>query len=798
MGQFLHKLGISAYTHKWRFIVIWLVLLLLLGVGAICFFKSPSSAVTIPGTEAQLALNRVNELFPGLGKGSGRVVLETTNGKKINDYKTQITDLLSKVAKVQGVASVITPFDNTTAISADGTIAYAQLQLTNGRGSIDKATTSGIENIVKQAGVNNLTIEVGGDIINIMPSDILGISEVGGVVLALLVLVVTLGSLVAAGLPIVVALLTVGISMGGLFSLSQLININNTTPVLAIMLGLAVGIDYSLFIVSKYRTLLLHGLTYKDAVGQAVGTAGNAVIFAASTVVIALAALSIVNIPFMTTMGLVGAATIALAAVIAITLLPALLGLIGNKVFGKKTRTAIAEAQHKRKNNIERISHSTVWYRWGQAIAKHPIISLVLSLIIITVIALPIKSLTLGLPTDQYAATQTTQRKAYDILSRGFGEGFNGPLLVVAENLPAVSKSDTDIVRAKIMAQYQAKVETATAEQQVFFAQKAASVTTPEEYVTLQQEIAAAQVSAAAQKIEALAQVEKQVAAYSKLYQLNLVAEKIKTIVGVKQALPAIATDDGTKGIIQVISKTAPTDQKTIDLITYLRNTNNQNKLIGNNSVTLSVTGSTALTIDINKKLADALPMYLAMVMGLSMILLMIAFRSVLIPIKATLGFLLSVLAMFGSIVAVFQWGWFGITAAPGPIVSFIPIIGVGILFGLAMDYEFFLVSSMHESYLRNNDAKRAVITGFGLGSKVVAAACVIMVSVFAGFVGNHDSTIQAIGFGLAIGILVDALIVRMTIVPAVMTLLGKSAWWLPSWLDKILPHVSIEGEETK
>lgn len=798
MGQFLHKLGINAYTHKWRFIAVWVVILLLLGTGAVCFFKSPSSAVTIPGTEAQVALSRVSELFPGLGKGSGRIVFEAKNGKKINDYKTQITSLLSEIARIEGVASVISPFDNTTAVSSDGTIAYAQLQLTNGRGSIDKATTSSIENIVKQAGVNNLTIEVGGDIINIMPSDILGISEVGGVILALLVLVVTLGSLVAAGLPIIVALLTVGVSMSGLFSLSQLININTTTPVLAIMLGLAVGIDYSLFIVSKYRTLLLHGLPYKDAVGRAVGTAGNAVVFAASTVVIALAALSIVNIPFMTTMGLVGAATIALAAAIAITLLPALLGLVGDKIFRKKTRLAIAEAQHKRKNNIERVSHSTVWYRWGQAITKHPVVSLVLSLLIITAMALPIKSLTLGLPTDQYAATQTTQRKAYDTLSRGFGEGFNGPLLVVVEDLPTVTKSDTSIVRAKIMAQYQVKVKAAIAEQQAIFAQKAASATTPEEYAALQQEIASAQVSAAAQKVEALAQIEKQVAAYSKLYQLSLVAEKIKTVGGVEQALPAMATDDGTKGIIQVISKTAPTDQKTVDLITYLRNTDNQNKLIGNDAITLSVTGSTALTIDINQKLADALPMYLAIVMGLSMILLMIAFRSVLIPIKATLGFLLSVLAMFGSIVAVFQWGWFGVTAAPGPIVSFIPIIGVGILFGLAMDYEFFLVSSMHESYIHNKDAKRAVVVGFGLGSKVVTAACVIMVSVFAGFVGNHDSTIQAIGFGLAIGILVDALIVRMTIVPSVMTLLGKSAWWLPSWLDKILPHISIEGEETK
>jgi len=368
--------------------------------------------------------------------------------------------------------------------------------------------------------------------------------------------------------------------------------------------------------------------------------------------------------------------------------------------------------------------------------------------------------------------------------------------LIVAEGLPAVTSADRDAVRAPIMAAYTQQVAAATTAQQAEFQKRAATITTPQEYAVLQQDIADARAKGLVQQKAALEAIDQQVENYAKLYQLNLVAGHIAKLDNVKQALPALATNDGTKGVIQVISSSAPTDQKTLNLITYLRSSDNQAALAGNRNVTFGVTGSAALQSDINEKLAKALPEYLAGVVGLSLVLLVVAFRSILIPIKATLGFLLSVLAMFGALVAVFQWGWFGVATAPGPIVSFIPIIAIGILFGLAMDYEFFLVSSMHEAYGYSKNAKKAVVDGFGLGSKVVTAAGIIMVSVFAGFIFNHDTTIQAIGFGLALGIFVDAFIVRMTIVPAVMTLLGKSAWWLPVWLDRLLPHVSIEGEE--
>lgn len=766
MGKGLHKLGTVAFAHPWKFIAGWIVLIAILGLLAVHFIQPTSSAISIPGTDAQKAIDRASALFPNSGKGSGTIVFKAADGKKITDYTAQITDLTDKVAKVDGVSAVASPFIDASFISKSGTIGYAQVQLKDSAGSVPDSTLTAVKNDIDAARTNGLQVETGGALVSQVPGEILGIGEVAGVLIALIVLAITLGSLFAAGMPLITAIVAIGVSMAGLFSMSKLISINATTPVLAVMLGLAVGIDYSLFIINKYRTLVLEGYSYQAAAGRAIGTAGNAVIFAALTVVIALSALSIVNIPFMTLMGLSGAGTIAIAALVSISLIPAMLGLAKHRVFSRKSRTAVAAAQQKGAAKIEHANHKSFWYRWGEVVTKRPVISLIIPIIIIAVLALPIRNLQLGLPTDQYAAADTTQRKAYDLLTEGFGVGFNAPLTVIVEGLPKVTDADKTAVRTQLLTAY---------------AQQAAAATT---------QLTPAEQQAAAAKLEAT------VDQYAKLVQLNKVATNIAKENNVDKALPATTTDDGTAGIIQVTPKSAPADQATKDLITSLKDPATQKKVTGSDTISLSVTGATALQDDINAKLSAALPEYLAVVVGLSLILLIIAFRSILVPLKATAGFLLSVLAMFGSMVAVFQWGWFGISDAPGPIVSFIPIIATGILFGLAMDYEFFLVSSMHESYAQHKDAKRAVLHGFGIGSKVVTAAAIIMISVFAGFITNHDSTIQAIGFGLALGILVDAFLVRMTIVPAVMTLLGKSAWWIPKWLDKRLPHVSIEGEE--
>lgn len=798
MSEYLQKIGRFAFKNPWKVVSFWLVMLALLGFATSQFYKVPSSAITIPGTEAQVAIDRASELFPDGGKGSGRIVFQTKGDDKIVNHKDVIEDLVNDVSKVEGVTGAVSPFVSTDFISKSGTIAYTQIQLNEGTGMVDEKTLNQVASKVESARSNDLQIEIGGELINQVPSEILGVGEVVGVVIALLVLLMTLGSLISAGMPIATALIAVGVSTAGLFSLSQVVDISSTTPVLGIMLGLAVGIDYSLFIISKYRLYALAGYSYKDAAVRALGTAGNAVVFAAMTVIIALAALAVVQIPFMTTMGFAGASSIAIAALVTITLAPALLNLAGGRVFGKKLRAKADAAQARGPKKLQEVSHNTIWYRWGEALVKRPVLALVTGIVIVGLIAWPAKDLELGLPIDQYAAAESTQHKAYKIIEEGFGAGYNGPLMIVAENLPKVSDADKQVVREQAMAEFEAQVAKASAEQQAYFEQKAASITSLEDQYALQQEIMQAQAAGEQQKQAALTQIEATVSEYAKYVQLNKLAGEIAKQDDVVKVQPALVLDDGTAGVIQVIPSSAPGDDATTELINSLRDPSTQSKLTSHSGVKIAVTGATALQNDINAKLTAALPQYLGVVVGLSLILLMLAFRSVLVPIKATLGFLLSVAAMFGALVAVFQWGWFGIAEAQGPIVSFIPIIATGILFGLAMDYEFFLVSGMHESYAhsKNKDAKKAVARGFGAGSKVVTAAGVIMVSVFAGFVTNHDATIQAIGFGLAIGILIDAFIVRMTIVPAVMTLLGKSAWWLPKWIDRWLPRVSVEGDE--
>lgn len=798
MAQWLYRLGKFCFERAWWVIASWLLVLAMVGVLAVNFMAPISDGVSIPGTDAQKALDRMGELFPDAGKGSGKVVFAVEEGKTIQEHEAKITTLLDDIKKADGVAGVVSPFENPMAISDDKRIAYAQVQLEQGGNEVGKATLAPIEENVVESRSNDLSIEMGGDLVSSAPGEILGIGEIVGVLVALLVLVLTLGSLISAGMPIITAIMAIGVSMGGLFALGQVIDISTTTPVLAVMLGLAVGIDYSLFIISKYRHYLLEGYSSQEAVAKTSSTAGNAVVFAALTVVIALSALAVVQIPFMTTMGLAGAATIAISALVAVTLIPALLRLAGEKVFGRKTRQVVKAAQKRGVHESHMPSHNTFWYRWGAMIAKHPVITLALGVVVIGAIAWPVRSLQLGLPTDEYAATSSTQRKAYDLLKEGFGVGFNAPLLVVAENVPTVSEKDKAAVRSSIEATYNKEIEKRTAEVQAQFEQRAANVTTTDEAMILQQDMLKAQEEGERQKAAVSKQIEAHIAQYSKLYQLKKIADTLATEKRdvISQALPALVTSDGSKGLIQIIPKMAPSDPATGELIADLRNPSMTDALAGSQQVTFAVTGTTALEMDINKKLTEALPIYLAVVVGLSLVLLIVAFRSILVPIKATLGFLLSVLAMFGALVAVFQWGWFGISDAPGPIVSFIPIIAIGILFGLAMDYEFFLVSSMHETYQRKNDAKLAVVNGFGMGAKVVTAAGVIMVAVFAGFITNHDATVQAIGLGLAVGILVDAFIVRMHIVPAIMTLLGRSAWWLPKWLDRIVPHISIEGEE--
>lgn len=794
MQNKLEKVGLHSYKHPWRVFLGWALFLALTVFGAVTFMKSPNDAVSIPGTAADNGLTRMKELFPDAGAGSARIVAVAPEGEKLDAYKEAVDKLVDDVGRTNGVKHAVGPFDSPNGLSDDKRTGIIQVQMTEESGKVDKATTESIHGAIDVARKSGLSVESGGDIVGRTPGKLLGMGELMGIVIALAVLVITLGSLVAAGMPIGLALLGVGISLTGLFSLSQLITINSTTPALAAMLGLAVGIDYSLFIISKYRSYLFDGADYKTAAIRAARTAGSAVAFAAMTVVIALAALSVVNIPFMTIMGLSGAATVAIAAMLAISVLPALFRIIGPRILRKKDRTKVELAQKKGFTPHHNVATKKLGYRWGKLTTKMPVVVMIVTVTAIGLMAWPALDMKMGLPSDQYASHDTTERKAYDAITEGFGVGYNSPLMVVVDGVTPVTDAQKQASKQQLIDKLNAEIAKQSQQKQAEFQNRLAQASTPQEKMQVQSEMQKLMSEGESKKAEALRVIEAKSVELGKRVNLQKIADEVAKHDNVDKVIVALASDDGSNGVLQVLPKSAPYDKATHELIANLRDNDNQKKW-SNDEIVVDVTGSTAMQIDVNDKLDMALPVYLAVVVGLSLVLLVLAFRSLLVPLKATLGYMLSVLAMFGALTAVFQWGWFGLTDAPGPIVSFIPIIASGILFGLAMDYEFFLVSSMDEEYVRTKDAKKAVLNGFSLGSRVVAAAAIIMIAVFAGFITNENNTVRALGFALALGVMVDAFLVRMTIVPAVMTLLGKAAWWLPKWLDKRLPDIAIDEE---
>ena len=548
-GQ-LQKLGELMFRLKWWVVTAWVVILAILAVVATQVGFNTTSEISIPGTQAQQALTRFNELFPDTGAQSAKVVIAVPSDKSVNDYKEDITKLADNIATVDGVTNAITPFVNTSAVSEDGTIGFITVQMKGegDSGRLSDETIKGVQKYINEARTDDLTIEAGGDLVKQEVGEILGVGEIAGLVIALVVLLVTLGSLIAAGMPLITALVAVGVSMLGLFSLSQAIDLSNTAPVLAVMLGLAVGIDYSLFIINRYRTYVVDGYDVKTAAGRAVATAGNAVIFAAATVVIALAALSVVQIPFMTVMGLAAAATVAIAAIVAITLIPALLGIFKLHLFSRKSQKAIKAQHAKGIVHHEDVSRKTVWYHLGEKITKYRKSVLVGALAVVVLLAWPLSHLQLGLPTDETAAPGTSQREAYELLAKGFGDGYNGPLLLVVEGVPATSTADKEAVRATIVTEYQKQLAVKAQSMGVTVEQLQMGMT-PQ------------------QQAEAQVVLEKQVEQYAQYHQLQLIADRITDVDGVAQAQAALVTDNGTKGVIQVTPTTVSYTHLTLPTI---------------------------------------------------------------------------------------------------------------------------------------------------------------------------------------------------------------------------------------
>ncbi|MEV4717742.1 MMPL family transporter [Micromonospora noduli] len=719
MATLLYRLGRGALRRRRLVVALWLVVLVVAGLAAATLRGPTASNFTMPGTESQRALDLLADQFPAASGATGTIAVKAPADGQLATPQGQavVQELVQEASTLPGVVGAVNPLQ-VGAVSPNGRYALVQVQFATGGDEVTDEQRTAYEEVGASAEAKGWQVAPGGEVLGGEPE--IGSTEALGVLVAAIVLIITFGSLVAAGMTMLNALIGVGVGMAGLFALSGVIELTSTAPILALMLGLAVGIDYSLFITSRHRQNLLEGLSPEEAVGRAVGTAGSAVVFAGATVVIALAGLAVVNIPFLTVMGLAAAGTVTIAVLVAITLQPALLGFAGNRVLPRRLRSTVASAAPGEPVGEETLpveDRSGFGFRWARFVTRFRVPVILVSLLGLGLLALPTPDMRLALPDASTATVGSPARVASDLTTEGFGPGFTGRLAVV------VAGDDAQATAAAVP-----------------------------------------QVTAMIQRTE------------------NVLA-----------VAPPQLSPDGRTALLGVVPKTGPTDEATETLVHDVRDA-----VGGVKGAEVLLTGATAIGIDVSEKLSDALPIYLLLVVGLSVLLLMLVFRSLLVPLKAALGFLLTVAATFGITVAIFQQGHLADLVgldSPAPLVSFLPILLIGILFGLAMDYEVFLVSRMREDFVHGETAREATISGMGHGARVVTAAALIMMSVFGGFVFLDDPIIKSMGFALAIGVAIDAFVVRMTIVPAVMSLLGDRAWWLPRWLNRALPNVDIEGE---
>jgi RND superfamily putative drug exporter len=717
MATLLYRLGRFSYRHAWRVIGVWVLLVIAtLGTG-IALGGQTQESFAIPGTESQAALDRLEAVFPSVAGASAQAVVVAPAGASIEDDRVAIEELVTAIEGVPGVDSAVSPFDEYAgeAISQDGELALIRVQLD---GPSSEVTDETLNDLTATAAIGEdagLRVEFGGQVFQDNTFGIT-ITEIFGVIFAGVVLLITFGSLLSAGMPLLSALLGVAIVMGAITTISAFTTVSSSAPLLALMIGLAVGIDYALFILSRHRTQLARGEHPEESAAMAVGTAGSAVVFAGLTVIIALLGLLVVGIPFLSVMGVGAAVAVLIAIGVATTLLPALLGLAKGRLAPKQGSRAWRRAQ-------EQGTTKTMGTRWVTGVMKRPVLATLGVVAILGTLAIPALSLDLNLPDGGSEPAGSTQREAYDLVTQGFGAGYNGPLVVAVDITQTVDILD----------------------------------------------------------------------------DLDGIADQLRGLDDVAYVSQGFPDDGLDTAIIQVTPESAPDSVQTKQLVQTIRDL--APGIEAEFDTPISVTGATAVGIDISTRLTNALVPFGIVVVGLSIVLLMMVFRSVLVPLKAAAGFLLSVVASFGVVVAIFQWGWLADllhVENPGPILSFMPIVLMAVLFGLAMDYEVFLVSGMREEFVKTGDARFAVSRGFANGARVVTAAALIMFFVFFAFVPEGGGTIKPIALGLAVGIAFDAFLVRMTLVPALMTLFGTAAWWMPRWLQRVLPDVDIEGEKLR
>ncbi|SDG76899.1 MMPL family transporter [Microbacterium pygmaeum] len=729
MSTLLYALGRWSYRHPWRVLMAWLLLLGIAGGGALTLGQGTDNTFSIPGTESQAGIEQLNRTFPQASGTSAQMIIVSADGAAIDQdpYLSDIQDTIAQFEDLDGILAVTDPFDEMVRgqVSDDGDAAIVRMQFDGQATDVPPGTKTALQEVatdLRDELPAGSQVSLGGDLFALSVPGVT-LTEAVGLIIALLVLIVTFRSFVVAGLPLLTAILGVGLSISLIFLSTAFASISSTTPLLALMLGLAVGIDYALFIAARHQDQVRGGMDVEESAARATGTAGSAVVFAGVTVLIALVGLSFAGIPFLTTMGIAAAVAVAIAVLVAVTLTPAMLGFVKGRVAGRPKRVRPAK-----KDRSPRPGFAS---RWVGLVARHPVITTVTVVLTLGIMAIPAASLALALPNAGMLPEENEARQSYDLVAEEFGPGYNGPIILTG------------------------------------------TIVTSTDPVGL----------------------------------MNDLADDVETLPGVEMVALASPNQTADTGIVQLIPTTAPDDPATADLVRELRD--QHDRWLDEFGIDIQVTGFTAVAIDISDQLGAALLPFGIFVVGLSLILLTIVFRSIAVPIKAALGYLLSVAAAFGVVAAVFEWGWLADAlhvTRTGPIISFMPIVLMGVLFGLAMDYEVFLVSRMREDYVHARKAGAskaearataigAVRSGFTSSARVVTAAALIMFAVFAAFVPEGDASLKPIALGLAAGIVIDAFLVRMTLTPAVMALLGDRAWWLPKWLQRVLPHFDIEGE---
>ncbi|CAM2765087.1 MMPL family transporter [Actinomyces slackii] len=739
MSSLLHRLGRWCAGHAGRVLAAWFLLIALLGGAVSAVGMHLSDSFAISGTESMDGLEVLEERLPQAA-GTSEQVLFTASDGQIENHREAIEGFVQQVSGLDGVALVSSPFGDQdtgapSTVSRDGAHVLVQIQADSSVGSITSGTTDratelsrDLEDLAQDAQETDpaLRVQLGG---NIGQNVGIGISatELIGVVIAAVVLFITFGSFLAAGAPILAALIGVGSGMLGILLTAAVVDINSTTPVLAVMIGLAVGIDYALFILSRAREYLAEGIAPIEAAGRATATSGSAVVFAGITVIVALCGLSVARIGFLTTMGLASVAVVAVSVLVALTVVPALIGLIGTRLMPRLPRSSRRDARARRGRS------SGPAARWVRVATRRPWLTISAVVVLLGLCAVPITGLRLALTDNGFEAEGTQRRQTYDAISEAYGEGYNSPIIVIAD---ITNTSD------------------------------------PRKAV-------------------------------------DELAQEVSSLDGVEEVALATPNEDGTLAFIQIRPEKSQADPGTMDLVREIRDRAGDYER-AHGVTDIMVTGQTAVAIDVAESLNASLLPFGIVVVGLSLFLLMIVFRSVAVPVTATLGYLLSLAAGMGAVGAVFGWGWAADLLAVtrvGAVISFLPVIVMGVLFGLAMDYEVFLVSRMREEWIRRRPADsaspeqrrraavEAVESGFTGSATVVGAAAVIMIGVFAAFIHTDNVYVKPIALGLSVGIVADAFLVRMTLVPAIMAALGDRAWWLPAWLDRQLPVIDVEGE---